>query len=93
MFRQTSLKEIVSLHICDYLPCDLLLAYTQLTRSETHRHTHILKHKHSQVSPIDHAPCSFIPVLFGHAEADTFVLMRHSESLHAAYAGDKNLIK
>lgn len=36
---------------------------------------------------------SFIPALFGHATEDTFILMHHSEALHAAYAGDKNLIK
>lgn len=29
----------------------------------------------------------------GHANEDTFVLQHHSERLHAAYAGDKNLIK
>lgn len=46
-----------------------------------------------QVSPIDHVPRCFIPALFGHAEGDTFVRMRHSELLLAAYAGDKNLIK
>ena len=31
-------------------------------------------------------------LLAGHADGDTFVNKRHSERLHAAYAGDKNLI-
>lgn len=44
------------------------------------------------VSPIDSVSASYIPALFGHAEGDTFVRMHHSQSLHAAYAGDKNLI-
>ena len=30
--------------------------------------------------------------LVGHAEQDTFVSKAHSEKLHKAYAGDKNLI-
>eukprot|EP00798_Chlamydomonas_sp_ICE-L_P032171 gene32171-16707_t len=38
-------------------------------------------------------PASFIPALFGHAEGDTFVKIRHSEVLHEAYAGDKNFIR
>ncbi|CAK0787805.1 hypothetical protein CVIRNUC_011027 [Coccomyxa viridis] len=44
------------------------------------------------VSPLDVVPGSFIPALFGHAEQDTFVSKAHSERLHKAYAGDKNLI-
>lgn len=38
-------------------------------------------------------PHSFIPALFGHATNDTFIKIAHSERLHAAYAGDKNLIR
>ncbi|CAL5224837.1 g7591 [Coccomyxa viridis] len=45
-----------------------------------------------EVSPLDVVPGSFIPALFGHAEQDTFVNKAHSEKLHKAYAGDKNLI-
>ncbi|CAI7839883.1 unnamed protein product, partial [Closterium sp. NIES-54] len=38
------------------------------------------------------AKSSFIPVLFGHASGDTFILPHHSQQIHEAYAGDKNLI-
>ncbi|CAI5460660.1 unnamed protein product [Closterium sp. Yama58-4] len=38
------------------------------------------------------ARSSFIPVLFGHASGDTFILPHHSQQIHEAYAGDKNLI-
>ncbi|CAI5978671.1 unnamed protein product [Closterium sp. NIES-65] len=38
------------------------------------------------------AKTSFIPVLFGHASGDTFILPHHSQQIHEAYAGDKNLI-
>ncbi len=46
-----------------------------------------------QVAPIDVVPQSYIPALFGHATGDSFIKIRHSEALHAAYAGDKNLIR
>ncbi|KAK9805218.1 hypothetical protein WJX72_006872 [[Myrmecia] bisecta] len=44
------------------------------------------------VAPLDAVPQSFSPALFGHAEGDTFIHKHHSERLHKAYAGDKNLI-
>ncbi|KAG1670695.1 hypothetical protein FOA52_010971 [Chlamydomonas sp. UWO 241] len=44
------------------------------------------------VSPLDVVPEAFIPVLFGHATGDSFIKISHSERLHEAYAGDKNLI-
>ncbi|KAG2496724.1 hypothetical protein HYH03_005137 [Edaphochlamys debaryana] len=47
----------------------------------------------TKVSPLDAVPQSFIPALFGHATGDTFIRISHAEALHAAYAGDKNLIK
>ena len=37
-------------------------------------------------------PTSFCPALFAHGTDDTFILPHHSEILHDAYAGDKNLI-
>jgi hypothetical protein len=37
-------------------------------------------------------PTSFCPALFAHGNADAFILPRHSQKLHDAYAGDKNLI-
>lgn len=46
-----------------------------------------------QVTPIDLVPTCFIPALFGHATEDTFIRIHHSERLHNAYIGDKNLIK
>lgn len=46
-----------------------------------------------KVAPIDVVPQSYIPALFGHATGDSFIKIRHSEALHAAYAGDKNLIR
>ncbi|CAL8472078.1 g11620 [Coccomyxa elongata] len=44
------------------------------------------------VSPIDVVGQSFIPALFGHSESDSFISKAHSQKLHKAYAGDKNLI-
>ncbi|EIE23571.1 alpha/beta-hydrolase [Coccomyxa subellipsoidea C-169] len=44
------------------------------------------------VSPIDVVGQAFIPALFGHSEQDSFISKAHSQKLHAAYAGDKNLI-
>lgn len=46
-----------------------------------------------QVAPVDSVGSSFIPALFGHGQSDTFIKIAHSEALHAAYAGDKNLIR
>lgn len=45
-----------------------------------------------QVAPIKTVSESFVPVLFGHAEGDTFVKKSHSVRLHEKYAGDKNLV-
>merc|ERR1740123_1020824 len=44
------------------------------------------------VSALSKADKSFIPALFAHGERDAFIRPNHSEQLHEAYAGDKNLI-
>ena len=44
------------------------------------------------ISPIAHADKCFIPALFVAGEHDDFIHKRHSEALHAKYAGDKNMI-
>mmetsp|Transcript_16651 Transcript_16651/g.47479 ORF Transcript_16651/g.47479 Transcript_16651/m.47479 type:complete len:449 (+) Transcript_16651:114-1460(+) len=44
------------------------------------------------VSPIENCGKCFIPALFAHGERDAFIKPHHSEQLHAAYAGDKNLV-
>lgn len=44
------------------------------------------------VAPLESAPSTFVPALFGHAAGDTFVAPHHSARLHAAYAAEgKNL--
>jgi pimeloyl-ACP methyl ester carboxylesterase len=45
-----------------------------------------------QVSPMAHADKCFIPAMFVAGEHDDFIKKHHSETLHAKYAGDKNLI-
>lgn len=42
--------------------------------------------------PLSVASSSFAPALFGHSREDGFIPFHHSEALHAAYGGDKNLI-
>lgn len=42
--------------------------------------------------PLSAAGKAFIPTLFGHGKEDSFIPLHHSEDLHEAYAGDKNLI-
>lgn len=37
-------------------------------------------------------PRSYVPAFFGHAKEDTFVRPHHSELLHSAYAGDKEIM-
>ena len=37
-------------------------------------------------------PRSYVPAFFGHAKEDTFVRPHHSERLHSAYAGDKEIM-
>jgi len=44
------------------------------------------------ISPIAHADKCFIPALFVAGEHDDFIHPRHSEQIHAKYAGDKNMI-
>lgn len=46
----------------------------------------------SDISPIQHADRCFIPALFVAGEHDDFIQPHHAERLHAAYAGDKNLL-
>mmetsp|Transcript_3755 Transcript_3755/g.4366 ORF Transcript_3755/g.4366 Transcript_3755/m.4366 type:complete len:138 (-) Transcript_3755:151-564(-) len=45
-----------------------------------------------KVKPINHVDKAFIPILFGHAQDDDFIIPSHSEDLHEKYAGDKNYI-
>ena len=44
------------------------------------------------ISPIAHADKCFVPALFVAGEHDDFINKRHSEEIHARYAGDKNMI-
>jgi len=44
------------------------------------------------ISPVAHADKSFIPALFVAGEHDDFINKRHSQVIHARYAGDKNII-
>lgn len=44
------------------------------------------------ISPITHADKCFIPALFVAGEHDDFINKRHSQEIHARYAGDKNMI-
>jgi pimeloyl-ACP methyl ester carboxylesterase len=45
-----------------------------------------------KLSPMNHVKNSFIPALFAHATDDDFILPHHSEKLHEAYEGDKNMV-
>lgn len=47
----------------------------------------------TDLSPISHVNQCFIPALFATGNSDDFIQPHHSEELHAAYAGDKNLVK
>jgi hypothetical protein len=44
------------------------------------------------ISPIRRVDQCFIPALFVAGKEDDFILPRHSEAIHARYAGDKNLV-
>ncbi|KMZ67579.1 hypothetical protein ZOSMA_262G00130 [Zostera marina] len=46
-----------------------------------------------ELNTIQFAPKTFIPVLFGHANDDVFVLPHHSDHIYKSYAGEKNIIK
>lgn len=46
-----------------------------------------------KVKPINHIKEAFIPALFGHATDDDFILPSHTETLHDAYAGEKNYVQ
>jgi pimeloyl-ACP methyl ester carboxylesterase len=46
----------------------------------------------NDLAPIKHVGQCFIPALFGAARGDDFILPHHTEELHAAYAGDKQLV-
>jgi len=46
----------------------------------------------NDLSPISHAPKTFIPALFVAAKADTFIDPSHARKLYDCYAGDKNLV-
>lgn len=47
----------------------------------------------NKLSPITHVKECFIPALFATGEQDDFIKPHHTQALHDAYAGDKNLIK
>ena len=44
------------------------------------------------ISPIKRVDQCFIPALFVAGEGDDFIHPRHSQSIHAKYSGDKNLV-
>jgi len=44
------------------------------------------------LQPQEHVGSSFIPALFATAIDDDFVMPSHTKRLHAAYAGEKELI-
>eukprot|EP00571_Detonula_confervacea_P015627 CAMPEP_0172308426 /NCGR_PEP_ID=MMETSP1058-20130122/9015_1 /TAXON_ID=83371 /ORGANISM="Detonula confervacea, Strain CCMP 353" /LENGTH=774 /DNA_ID=CAMNT_0013020835 /DNA_START=134 /DNA_END=2455 /DNA_ORIENTATION=+ len=44
------------------------------------------------ISPISHVNRCFVPAMFVAGEHDDFINKRHSERLHAKYAGDKNIV-
>ena len=46
----------------------------------------------NSITPVDMVPRSYVPAFFGHAKEDTFVRPHHSERLHGAYAGDKEIM-
>ena len=46
-----------------------------------------------KLSPIEHVKNSFIPALFVTATGDDFIAPHHSQDLHDAYQGDKNMLK
>ncbi|GMH49114.1 hypothetical protein TrRE_jg13125 [Triparma retinervis] len=48
--------------------------------------------KVDDINPLKHVGQSFIPCLFIAGEDDNFIPPSHSQALHAAYAGDKNII-
>jgi hypothetical protein len=43
--------------------------------------------------PIAHADSTFIPALFVAAKGDEIIRPHHSQQLHDAYAGDKNIVR
>eukprot|EP00811_Abedinium_folium_P035897 NODE_8652_length_1479_cov_3.932692.p1 GENE.NODE_8652_length_1479_cov_3.932692~~NODE_8652_length_1479_cov_3.932692.p1 ORF type:complete len:354 (+),score=99.21 NODE_8652_length_1479_cov_3.932692:266-1327(+) len=45
-----------------------------------------------ECAPIQYASSARCPALFAHAEDDEFVLIHHSEDLHAAWGGEKELV-
>ena len=45
-----------------------------------------------KLSPINHVKNSFIPALFATATNDDFIQPHHSEELHQAYEGEKNMV-
>lgn len=46
-----------------------------------------------KLNPLEnHVKQAFIPALFATGKDDTFIEPKHTEALHKAYAGDKNLI-
>lgn len=46
----------------------------------------------NNIAPVEMVPRSYVPAFFGHAKQDTFVRPHHSERLHSAYAGDKEIM-
>ncbi|CAM9743204.1 unnamed protein product [Chrysoparadoxa australica] len=44
------------------------------------------------LSPISHADRTFIPAMFVAGKGDDFIGPHHSEMIHGAYAGDKNIV-
>ncbi|CAH0513279.1 unnamed protein product [Peronospora belbahrii] len=72
------------------LPGFLVKIVLKFIRSSVKKRAHFDLRR---LAPIDHAPMSFVPVLFVAAEHDSFIGPHHSDQIFAAYGGDKNLVK
>jgi hypothetical protein len=46
----------------------------------------------TKLRPIDSAKLCFVPALFGHAEGDNFIKIKHTQKIHDEWGGDKNMI-
>jgi hypothetical protein len=46
----------------------------------------------NDISAIDHTPKLYVPALFCVVKGDSFIANKHSELLHASYAGDKFIL-
>jgi len=86
---KTLAKELVDFYVNVKIPKFLVNAVLNMVQKSIKREA---KFDISDLRPIQYVDKSFTPALFVAGKSDTFIRPHHTQELHKAYSGEKNII-